>query len=226
MKSDMIRTIPIAFVSAAVLLTTMMSANAAITFSFTESGGNVLMQSSGTFNTTNLPSVTIPTWAVIGTENNPGPDSDVMGDNLGVGGGSFDMAFGFNLGTDLSPWIGSMFTSSTAGWSSSGTTQFTTYYEGVGGTRTPGLAIHSEDMVGSVWTPDISWTKPGTFVDLGLTPGIYTITDFVTSESISIQIQNAVPEPASFAYFAFGAVSLLVHRRRKRHEVAARSLTD
>jgi hypothetical protein len=110
-----------------------------------------------------------------------------------------------------------MFTSSNFGWASSGTTQFTTYYRDLG-QRTPGIGISSDDLVGSLWTPDISWTKAGTLATLGLTSGDYTITDAETNESISIligpQITAAVPEPGILGLFALGLVGLGLRRRK------------
>ena len=140
-----------------------------------------------------------------------------MGDILGVTGGDIGTAFGFSVGTDLTPWTtGNMFTSSSSGWLSSGTTQFTTSYV-AGSTKTPGLGVGNEDLVGSTWTPDISWSKSGTFASIGMTPGIYTITDADTSEFISIQILTAtLPEPSSLDLFGVGPFFAGAVRRRKK----------
>ncbi|WP_158222745.1 PEP-CTERM sorting domain-containing protein [Rhodopirellula sp. MGV] len=134
--------------------------------------------------------------------------------------GAVNTAFGFNAGTDLSPWVGDMFTTSNFNWSSTGTTQFATYYFS-GGLRTPGIAIAADDLSGNIWTPDVSWSKSGTFASLGLTEGLYTITDAVTSESISIQIGNqvaTVPEPTTFAMFSIGACIAGFGGLRRRRE--------
>tara|TARA_R110002049_G_scaffold4601_3_gene31761 strand:- start:17670 stop:18239 length:570 start_codon:yes stop_codon:yes gene_type:complete len=186
-------------------------------FSFTESGGSVLMMSSGTLNTGNLVSVSADGWGLAGIETNSPPESDIMGDTIS---GPVDTAFAFHAGTDLTPWIGDMFVSDNFGWSTSGTTQFTTYYVDAF-QRTPGIGIAAEDLVGNFWTPNISWTQPGTFASLGLTEGNYTITDAVTAESISIQIggQLTVPEPTSFVLYGFGlCVAGFGSSRRRRHE--------
>lgn len=179
-------------------------AQASIIFAFTESGGNVLMQSNGVLNIANLVSVTASGCGGTGVETNDSPDPDIMGD---TSMGSLDAAFTFSAGTDTSAWVGDMFTNYNFGWASVGTTQFSTYYR-EDGVRTPGVALKAADMVGSLWTPDVYWTKAGTLASLGLTQGVYTITDAQTAESISIQIGDrvSVPEPASIAMLGMGCL--------------------
>lgn len=195
---------------------TIAQANANVTFSFTQSGGNVLMQSSGVLNTSNLLASPLNFWGGVGVETNSGGQSDIMGD---TSMGNFDRTFAFNAGTDYSPWIGNMFTSSNFGWSSSGTTQFATYAF-ASSFRTPGIAISSADMVGALWTPNVSWSKAGTLVSLGLTQGTYTVVDAQTHEAITIQI-GAVPEPETYAMLIAGMGVLgAISRRRKAKQTA------
>ncbi|WP_354625074.1 PEP-CTERM sorting domain-containing protein [Psychromonas sp. MME2] len=189
-----------------------LQAQAGVVFSFTESGGNVLMNSSGVLNTAELVSSSPSGWGGVGVETNASQQSDIMGDTT-MGG--LDVAFGFHDGTDFSPWIGDMFTTSNFGWSTSGTTQFATYI--MDPLRTPGIGISSADLIGDFWTPDVSWSKSGTFANLGLTAGDYTITDVLTGEFISIKIGNvtsAVPEPTSFALVLLGLAGLVFSRRK------------
>jgi hypothetical protein len=213
----MINTIKASLAAAVAALIMATPAQASVLFSFTESGGNVSMQTSGTLNTANLVRVTQAGWGGVGIESNASPESDIMGD---TSMGSVDTAFGFHAGTDLSAWIGSMFTNGNFNWISSGTTQFTTYYM-VFGNRTPGIGISVADMVGSLWTPDVSWTNAGTLAGLGLTAGTYAVADINTGESITIQIGQTVPEPSILALFGLGLAGLAYSRKRKAQTAAA-----
>lgn len=193
-----------ALCSAALLVSGVSRAD--IVFAFTQSGGNVEMQSSGTLDTANLVSVASGYWSLAGVETNNAPESDIMGDTTM---GPLDTGFAFHDGTDLSAWIGGMFTNSNFGWEMGGTTQFATWYL-LNDLRTPGISIAREDLLAGLWTPDVSWSKAGTFATLGLTEGIYAITDAVTGESITIRIGAVgVPEPNPFALFGLGLVGLL-----------------
>lgn len=187
----------------------MGQAHAGVVFSFTEAGGNVLMQSSGVLDTAKLVDRSPSGWGSAGLQPSRGIDSAIMGDTT-MGG--VNTGFGFNDGTDFSPWLGEMFTKSDFSWSSSGTTQFATYVAGRNFVFLPGIVVSSNDIVEDLWTPDIAWSTTGTFESIGLTTGLYTITDALTAESISIQIgvngppddAVSVAEPSSFGIFGLG----------------------
>lgn len=195
------------------------SAQASIMFSFTESAGIVSMQSSGTLNTLNLVSATAPPWGGTGIEANSPPDSDILGD---TSMGSLDLGFRFSLETDFSPWRVDMFTQFGPFfglWNSTGTTQFATYWNRFG-RRAPGIGIASEDLVGALWSPDVSWTATGTLDGLGLTKGTYTIVDAQTAESITVRIgsaASAVPAPATLFGVTLGLIGLGLSRARVAH---------
>jgi len=176
------------------------SAHASLLFAFSEASGQVTMQSSGTLNTANLLPAAVPLWGGTGIESSVFPDSDIMGD---TSMGPLDLAFGFSEGTDFAPWTGTMFTQFGPFfglWASVGTTQFATYrLRAIPRGRVPGIALASEDLVGALWSPDVSWRAPGTFVSLGLVEGTYTIRDARSAESITILIgqTSAVPLPST-----------------------------
>jgi|GEM_PF-1675255 len=192
-----------------VVVAAMGQAHASVIFSFTEADGNVLMQSSGVLDTAKLVGKERTGWGSAGLQFGRDEDSSTMGDTT-MGG--VNTAFGFNDGTDFSPWKGDMFTKNYFSWTSSGTTQFATYAIGRNYLFLPGIVLASDDIVGSLWTPDVAWSTSGTFETAGLTTGVYTITDALTAESISIQIGVnessddvvSVAEPASFGIVGFG----------------------
>lgn len=180
------------------------------------------MESSGTLNTSLLiPPNHSSGWGGVGVETNPPPESDIMGDATM---GPINTFFGFSSGTDLSSWVGDMFTSSNFVWNSTGSTQFTTYFFDLNFLRrTPGIGIGIEDLVGAFWTPDISWNKSGTYASLGLTPGTYSIVDAATNESITIQIGNAIPASVPGPLPVFGVAAAFGMSRKLRNRIKAHS---
>ena len=190
---------------------------AGVIFSFTESNGDVIMTSSGTLDVSGLVSQGLSGWGDGGIQNTVSLGSDAMGDTTI---GSLDQSFGFNAETDLSPWYGDMFFISNFDWITTGTTQFATYYWDSSEIM-PGIGLSSADLVGDIWTPDVSWVQTGTFASIGLTEGDYTITDALTGEFISIQIGNVatpplpVPEPASVALLGLSLLGFGVAKRKK-----------
>jgi len=191
------------------------SAKASIAFSFTEVGPFVEMKSSGTLDVSKLVLVSPGGWGGAGVETNNPPESDIMGDATT---GGLDQGYAFSPGTDLSGWIGNMFTISSFSWSLSGTTQFATYIID-GSLRTPGISIDSADVFGGLWTPDVAWQTLGDLASLGLTPGIYPVVDAVTSESITIQILKSEPVPGPLAILGVAAA----FRRSRKLRFAMKS---
>lgn len=200
-----------------------MPASASTIFLFTETGGTVLMTSFGALDTTKLVPVSrIDGWGGTGTEHNGPGEVDIMGSSAG---GSLSSQFAFNVGTDTSavtnpggPFAFSDFSVASV----VGSTPFATYsgFDGGFGPRLAGIIVDPADIIGGLWTPDNVWTYSlgATFASLGLVPGIHTVADFVTGESITIQIGGdvaAVPEPATLLLVG-GGLGLASIRRRLR----------
>lgn len=191
-------------------------ANGALVFTFQEVGGDVVMTSSGSIDTANLVANALEGWGGTGVEENGNTDI-IGGTEVGTG---LDTSFAFSAGTDFTswqtgnPWDSSFFAFDTI----TGSHDFTTYVRNTLNQQVPGLGISAVDLVGSVWTPDQEWIALGeSFVSMGLNEGTYTVTDAVSSESITFQIGDGgvVPEPSSSLLAGLAGLTLLLRRRRK-----------
>jgi len=205
------------------MVSMLVSSNsyASLVFAFNEVGGNVTMTASGVLNTNNLVArTTVDSWSGTGIEENG--NNDILG---GTSFGQVNASFAFNDGTDFSAWESATgpWSQSNFGWTvdAGGTTSFTTYVRSDDGAfrQIPGFGLRVEDLVGGFWTANQNWTLLNTsFVSLGLVSGIYTVTDFLTSESITIAVGEVpvVPLPAAAWLFGTGILGLMAARRRSK----------
>lgn len=228
MRSDMFRALRAAVLTV-LLLFVALQAQADITFTFTESGGTVIMTPSGTLDTSNLQvSALTDGWGGTGTEHNSTPgDIDIMG-GTDVGGG-ITALFVFSEGTDASAITnpgGPFAFDSFPGVTIAGSKAFTTYGGFDDALRVAGIGMTETDIEGGFWTPDQSWTYPegSTFESEGLIPGVYAVSDAVTGETITIVVDGSlVPVPTtgawSLALLVVGLLMLGGHGLRRRYPV-------
>ncbi len=202
------RLIPCA-VGCALLAFSPTASHADLLFAFTEVGNDVIMTSSGTFDTTGLATVGPFGWGGTGIEENG--NHDIMG---GTAFGGIDISFTFNAGTDFSEWA-----SANGPWAASdfsavpvGSRSFTTYvFDPNNNTQIPGLGVVAADMNGALWTTDQVWTWSNeSYASLSMIQGSYSVSDSVTGETITFLI----PEPASIGLIGLGLGLALLRRRR------------
>ena len=193
-----------------VMLTSVPS-QAGLLFSFSESNGDVIMTSSGSFDTTGLVEVAFASWGSTGVQQYN--DFSIMG---GTDVGSTDKTFEFNAGTDTSAWAGTAWTTGWEGASSyTGTKAFSTYTRTNG--STPGLSVTTSDIVNGVWTTDQAWVFSNkTFAELTMITGTYTVMDALTNEFITFQVgTTSVPEPTTLAIFSLAIMGLVSRKLKK-----------
>jgi len=190
-------------------------ATADILFDFAEVGNDVVMTSSGTFDTTGLLSVGPFSWGGTGIQDTP---HDIMG-GTAQGSSQVDMGFGFNDGTDYSqwsssggnPWSGSDFSPTVT---NGGTHGFATYARDGGGGIIPGLGVERADMNGALWSPDQNWIWTNrTLASLNLNVGTYSVSDINTGETITFRI-GEIPAPGALTLLGLGGIAATRRRRR------------
>ena len=197
----------------ALLAFSSTASHADITFRFAEVGNDVIMTSSGTFDTAGLSTSSTQTWGGVGIQTIE--NFNIMG-GTSQGPGQVDITFAFNAGTDFSQW-----TLGTGPWTSSdftptvtsGTKGFATYMRDASFDLFPGLGVESADMNGALWTPDQSWNWSNeTFASLSMSEGSYSVSDSVTGETITFLV---VPGPASMALLGLAGLTGVRRRRRQ-----------
>jgi hypothetical protein len=173
-------------------------AQANVHFQFSQVDDYVIMSSSGTFNTAGLVVFSNPVgWGDVGYSDHGLGGIDIMGsNNSGING--IDSWFAFNPGTDTSgfgPPYGP-FKKSIYGWDYTGTRNFASYagFDSEGHI-VAGIGLLASQIVNGVWTPDQTWTRGGYFSDLGLREGVYSISDALTGEIITIQVGDGRTTP-------------------------------
>jgi hypothetical protein len=187
--------------------------NAELIFNFQQVGDDVVMTSSGSIDVSGLVSTTFTSWGGTGTQDFV---IHLMGGNSPS---NINASYIFHSGTDFSAWTtDNPFSDSWFNYNYVGTKVFSTYAGSDSSGMLAGLSFNSGDLVGSIWTPDQTWTAAGrTLASIGLNVGTYTVTDIVSGQSITYIIGvSAVPEPSTYAGLAGASALLIVLLRRKK----------